>query len=148
MSVRDQILAEMQARLDRAGNKSVRNPVNPPSPVDFPTTALITGPSNTTRISVTGEIPETVMDWVVSVVPYYVGSDGTDETAEAEFEDHLLKVINALYGKLEETDLGDANLGGYCHLLSVTRIGDLIKPYAAEPGIAAEVEFTVRHSLF
>ena len=148
MSNRNDILAEMQTRLNRASVKSVRNPTSPPSPADYPITSIITGPASFFDQKDTGEFPDTRMDLVITLVPYLVGSDGTDETAESELEDYMLTVIKAIFGRYEDSDEGDSNLGGLCYGVAVRSISDLIKPYAGQPGVGVQVDLLVRHGLF
>jgi len=148
MSNRNDILAEMQSRLKRASIRSVRNPSSPPSPSDYPIVSIITSPSSFFHQDKSGGFPEIAMAWAVTVVPYIIGSDGTDETAEDEIEDYIITVLTAIYGKIEPTDEGDNNLGGLCHRVAVKAIGDLLKPYSGEVGIGVQIDLEIIHSLF
>lgn len=143
MSVREQILREVQRRLYLVPGVQLvlRNPVAAPHQADLPAISIYSSQvDDIINSSMEGDYPVFARSWPIMVVPYIVGSGTThdDEIAETEINPFLDLVRKEIYR-------GGANLGGLASLVSEDSTGQLLKPYRGEAGIGLPITFSIHY---
>jgi hypothetical protein len=139
LPVREDIIREIHARLSQlTGTLVLRNPKVPPKAEDLPAVSIIYEEDDeVVNDSLTGDYPQLDHRWPIKIIPYMIGSDGTDETAETEIHAFCDDVRREIWR-------GGASLSGKCAAISQANTGGrLIKPHIGEAGIGLPMTFLV-----
>jgi hypothetical protein len=137
LPIREDIIREIHQRLSKlSGVLVLRNPKVPPKPEDMPAVSILFEEDEVSNADVTGEFPTHSDKWPITLIPYMIGSDGTDETAETEIHGFCDDVRRELWR-------GGMSLSNKCSYVYQQSWGLLIKPYIGEAGIGLPMTFEV-----
>ena len=133
LPVREDILREIHQRLTKVTQSGaavtvLRNPKVPPKIRDLPAISILFEEDELANSDFGGDYPEHTCKWPIVVIPYMLGSDGTDETAEIEIHGYCDDVRRELWRN-------GSTLSNKCTYLYQAGWGLLIKPQLGEAGI-------------
>jgi hypothetical protein len=140
LPVREDIIREIHQRLAKlSGVLVLRNPKVPPKPEDMPAVSILFEEDDIESPGGTGDYPTHGSTWPITLIPYMIGSDGTDETAETEIHAFCDDVRREMWR-------GGATLSNKCGYVYQQKWGLLIKPYIGEAGIGLPMTFGVKYT--